>query len=93
MRFMVEWSIPPENYSAAMDAFLAAGAPMPQGLKSLGRWHAPGSCRGWLLCETESLGTLYEHMAEWASLLNLEVTPVVDDEEAGASATRARNNR
>ena len=56
MRFMVEWSIGPENESAAMDAFLEGGAPMSRGLKLLGRWNAPGSCRGWLLCETEDVG-------------------------------------
>jgi hypothetical protein len=93
MRFMVEWSIPPENYARAMDAFLDRGAPMSPGLKSIGRWHAPGSCRGWLLCEADDLGAVYEHICEWAPLLDLEVTPVSSDEEAASAATRARENR
>jgi len=93
MRFMIEWSIPPENYAHAMDAFLDRGTPMSPGLKSLGRWHAPGSRRDWLLCEAEDRGAVYEHASEWAPLLGLEVTPVLSDEEAAAAATRARNNR
>ena len=53
MKYMLCWSILPENYNAAVDAFLERGAPMPEGLTSLGRWHATGSTRGWLLCEAE----------------------------------------
>lgn len=37
MKYMLSWTIPPENYSAAVDAFLESGAPMPEGLTSLGR--------------------------------------------------------
>ena len=41
MKYMLCWSIQPESYNAALDAFLEGGAPMPEGLRSLGRWHAP----------------------------------------------------
>jgi hypothetical protein len=61
---------------------------MPDGLKALGRWHAPGSHHGWLLCETDDPVALAEHMAQWAAMLELEITPVVEDEEAASAATR-----
>ena len=90
MKYMVCWSISPENYTPAVDAFLEEGAPMPKGLVSLGRWHAPGSTRGWLLCETEDPVSLAEHMAEWNHLLSTEITPVLSDEEAAEAAKKAR---
>jgi hypothetical protein len=46
MKYLLCWSISPENYDVAVDAFLKGGAPMPEGLTALGRWHAPGSYRG-----------------------------------------------
>lgn len=90
MKFMLYWTIPAENYTAAVDAFLEAGAPMPKGLTSPGRWHQPGSTKGWLLCETDDLVALSEHVAEWAHLLKIEVSPVVDDTQAGQAAARVR---
>lgn len=90
MKFMLCWSIPPENYDAALDAFLESGAPMPEGLTALGRWHSPGSNKGWVLCETDNLIVLSQHIAEWTPLLNLEVTPVIGDEEAAEAARRVR---
>ena len=90
---MLCWSIPPEKYNAAVDAFLEAGAPMPNGLISLGRWHALGSTRGWLLCEADDPGAVAEHVAEWAGLLKIDVYPIIDDAGAGEAATRARTSQ
>ena len=90
MKYMLSWTIPPENYTDAVDAFLESGAPMPEGLTSLGRWHEPGSTKGWLLCETDNPVALAEHVAEWAHLLRIELSPIVDDSEAGQAASRVR---
>ncbi len=90
MKYMVCWTISPEHYGPAIDAFLEAGAPMPEGLVSLGRWHAPGSTKGWLLCETNDPVSLAEHMAEWNHLLSVEITPVLSDEEAAEAAKRSQ---
>ena len=87
---MLTWSIPTSSYDAAVDAFLAGGAPMPEGVTALGRWHAPGSYRGWLLCATDDLVALSQHVAEWAPMLVIDVTPVIEDEQAGAAAAKAR---
>jgi hypothetical protein len=88
MKFMVTWKIPPDSYKDAVEAFLRSGAPMPEGLTSLGRWHAPGSSYGWLLVETDDAVALAEHMAEWARLLELNISPVIEDEEAAKAASR-----
>lgn len=92
MKYMLCWSIAPENYNAALDAFLDGGAPMPAGLTSLGRWHALGSTRGWLLCEADDPVAVAHHVAQWAGLLNIEVQQVIDDAGAGEAGTRARSS-
>jgi hypothetical protein len=88
MKYMITWTIPPDTYTEAVEIFLSTGAPMSEGLTSLGRWHAPGSSYGWVLVETEDAVTLAQHMAEWANLLDLQVTPVIEDEEAAKAASK-----
>ena len=51
MKFMVTWTIAPENYKAAVKRFLKTGAPAPKGMKTIGRWHTAGSTRGFHLVE------------------------------------------
>lgn len=89
---MLCWSIPPENFNAALDAFLEKGAPMPPGLNSLGRWHAPESTRGWLPCEAEDPVAVAHHVGEWAGLLNIEVYPVMDNAGAGGAAAKVKGS-
>jgi Protein of unknown function (DUF3303) len=87
MKYMVKWTVPPGNYKTAIKRFLKAGGPTPKGLKTIGRWHAPGSMIGWHVVEgTEA--ALAENSANWADLLELEVTPVVEDDLAGAVAKK-----
>ena len=88
MKYMIAWKIPPGCHKPAAESFLSSGAPMPPGLKSLGRWHAPGSAYGWLLVEGDDAVALAEHVAQWANLLELQVTPVIEDDEAASGMSR-----
>lgn len=68
-------------------AFLEGGAPMPEGLTAIGRYHMPGSHKGWLVCE----GTpeaLTEHLQYCGGLLDFDVHPVVPDEVTGAAIAK-----
>jgi hypothetical protein len=81
MKFMVAWKISPECYKAAAERFLQTGAPDPEGLKTIGRWHAPGSACGWHAVEGD-VSALAELSATWGDLLELQITPVIEDAEA-----------
>ena len=87
MKHMITWTIPPENYKAAVKRFLKSGGPATKGMKSLGRWHAAGSTRGFHLVEGTD-AAIAEHNAEWADLLTMEVMPVIEDDVAGAVAAK-----
>jgi hypothetical protein len=87
MKVMVVWRTVPGKYRTALEAFLRAGGPVPPGAKTIGRWHTPGSTLGWHLIDGE-LTAVGQHVAEWADLLECEVYPVMEDEEA---ATAAKN--
>jgi hypothetical protein len=85
MKFMLSWRIAPGNHKPAAEGFMKTRAPMPAGLRLVGRWHAPGSVQGWALVEADDARAVYHHVAEWANLLSFDVTPVVEDPEAGES--------
>jgi hypothetical protein len=87
MKYMVKWTVSPANYKAAVKRFLKTGGPTPKGLKSIGRWHAPGSTTGWHVVEGTD-AALAENSANWADLLDLEVTPVVEDDVAAEAAKK-----
>lgn len=89
MKCMISWKIAPGHHKAAGEAFLKGGAPMPAGLTMLGRWHGPGSVCGWALAEVKDPKAIYEHIAEWANLLEFQVTPVVEDAEAAQALAKA----
>ena len=87
MQFMITWKLPPAFYKQALARFLETGAAPPEGLKSLGRWHAAGSTSGFHLVEgTEA--ALMESLAIWADLMEVHAVPVVDDATAGAIAAK-----
>ena len=89
---MMEWSIKTGFAEKAVNKFLSTGAPLPEGSKQVGRYHAPGSCNGWLLVETDNPVTVYTHASEWAEFLNWKTTPVLTDEQAGAGSKKAWPN-
>jgi hypothetical protein len=87
MKFMVAWKIPTGCYKAAVDRFLSTGAPNPAGLKTVGRWHAPGSSCGWHVVEGEATAVA-ELEGVWGDLLEVQVTPVIEDAEAASSLAK-----
>ena len=88
MLYMMTWKIMPGCYKAAVERFLETGAPLPEGMKMIGRWHAPGSSHGCLVIEGTA-EQAYEHAAEWSDLLEMVTTPVLEDADAGAVAAKA----
>ena len=89
MKYMVCWTIRTEHYQAAAADFLASGAPAPEGLTMHGRWHVPGSRRGFALVEGDDAAVV-QHAADWGHLLEIEMLPVVDDETAATGIARSR---
>ena len=85
MKFMVAWKIPPGCYKAAIERFLNTGAPDPTGVRTIGRWHAPGSSTGWHVVEGDAAGVA-ELEAVWGDLL--ELPPRARGGDVGGHGTR-----
>ena len=88
VKYMISWKIAPGHHKPAAEAFLKGGAPMPKGLSLIGRWHAPGSAYGWAVVEGRDPTALAQHIAEWANLLEFQITPVIQDADAAKAISR-----
>ena len=82
MRFMLsfKWRSGP----AALEAiarFAKTGGRTPDGAKLIGRWTRADFNGGFDLIETDDPRALTQFAVGWADLCELEVTPVVSDDE------------
>ena len=84
MKVMSTWSVRPGKVSEVVARFLTTGAPGPKGVKLIGRWHKADMSGGFTLVESDDPKALYEGSAEWADLIEIHGSVVVDDAEAGA---------
>lgn len=82
MTFMVTWSTAPENMKATINRF-AEGDNTPEGIKQIGRWHEVGTGRGFRVIEAPDLVTVTKTTLLWSDLMDIEIVPVVNDEELG----------
>ena len=85
MKFMGSWKLATGDQAEAARRFLAGGAPAPDGVTILGRWHGMGSKVGFVLFETDDLTALSSHTVKWGDVLDLTVVPVLEDADAGAA--------
>jgi hypothetical protein len=81
MKFMITYSIDPDHDRAAKGRFLKTGAPPPNGLKMMGRWHT--GTHGYILAETSDAKAIFEWISQWSDLLRFTAEPVVEDADAG----------
>ena len=88
MKVMVTWRTRPGLYKKAVEQFLNTGGKPPKGVKTVGRWHVPGSILGWHLLETDNLTGIAQHAAEWADVIDLEIHAVIEDGPAAEAAKR-----
>ena len=81
MRFMLTFAIKPEarGRDEAIARFKATGGQPPKGAKLLGRWTAADFSGGFDLLETDDPQGLAEFALMWSDLMELSITPVVED--------------
>jgi hypothetical protein len=82
MKYISHWKLPPSTIEAAIKKFLETGGVPPAGVKMLGRWHGMNG-QGFAIFESDDPKAMYEWYTQWAVVMELTITPCVEDAEAG----------
>ena len=95
MKFLLTWSSAPatrhetyETFAKMSDDDDAADHP---GVTLVGRWHDVAAGSGALICESDDISAVQSWALNWNGVLNMDVTPVVDDNEAKTMLKRKWN--
>ncbi len=81
MKFHVTYDYAPDDREVVLARFKETGAPPPDGVKMVGRWHSAEGNRGFLLAEADDVKAMAAWTYEWSDLLSFEIAPVLDDDE------------
>jgi hypothetical protein len=90
MKFMVNWSVDQDKWlpileqrgSMTADQHVDAGP----GVSIVGQWQDTGRRTGVAIIEASDLSALSTHLGQWNPHMDMDVTPVLDDEEAAVVA-------
>lgn len=81
MLFHIEYEFLAEVRKDAQDRFQETGAPPPEGVTMLGRWHTVQGRKGFMIAESDDPVALGKWTQQWTDLLTFQITPVVTDEQ------------
>lgn len=89
MKFLVTWRIHDEQRGEALKAFSGMTAEDDQAdlgdsVRLIGRWHDLVAFTGTAVCESDSMAAVSQWLLNWNSILDADITPVLDDAEARA---------
>jgi hypothetical protein len=83
MKFMLTFTMQPDKRNEAIARFMKTGGHPPQGAKLLGRWTRADFSQGYDLLESNDATPLTEFALQWSDLMQLEIVPVLEDQELG----------
>jgi Protein of unknown function (DUF3303) len=99
MKFRVNWSIQQDKWLPVMKRWSSMSPQersnnIPAGAKLLGRWHDMTGRTGVVIIDSDDLAAVHRWLGQWNPYLDVDLTPVVDDEESAAIARQivADNN-
>lgn len=84
MKYLVQWHVSdPSLMRTTAERFLKTGALPPEGATMLGRWFGLNGS-GCSVIEAADAKPVFELITDWQEYLEIEATPVLEDEEFGA---------
>jgi hypothetical protein len=89
MKFLVTWRIHEDKRHDALKAFSQMTAEddradMGDGVRLIGRWHDVVGFTGVAIAESDDAQAISNWLLNWNAILDVDVTPVLDDEETRA---------
>jgi hypothetical protein len=90
MKFKVAWAIDQDKWLPVLEIWSSMTpeqrADAGEGATIIGRWHDLAARTGVAIIEAENAAALARYLTMWNPYMELDVAPVVDDEESAALA-------
>ena len=90
MKFMVNWSVDQDRWIPVLEKWTSMSpqerADAGEGAKIIGRWHDLSSRTGVAIMEADDAAAIFRYLGQWNPHMDLDVSPVLDDEESAAAA-------
>ena len=90
MKFMATWSVGQDNWLPILEKWSgmtpSERADAGPGVSIVGRWHDTAGRRGVAIFEATDLTALNTYLGQWNPYMDIDVAPVLDDEESAAVA-------
>ena len=81
MKFMLSYRFESATRDEAIARFKATGGRTPKGAQLLGRWTTADLHGGFALLESYDIKALVEFTLGWSDLMELEIVPLIEDDE------------
>ena len=91
MKFILTFTLPPKTRDEAIARFRETGGQPPPAVTRLGRWTQVDLCGGFVLLESADPQALAAFAHGWSDVLELTLTPVLEDQELSEVLQRARH--
>ena len=83
-RYMCTFTATPNNRNEVLKRFTSGtGVDPPEGASLVGRFIEIGAVQGWVVVETDDPTIIGDWVLGWNDIMDVTVTPVMGDEEAG----------
>jgi hypothetical protein len=85
---MINWNIHEDKWLPILKKWTSMSpqerANAGDGVKIVGRWHDIAGRTGVLIVESNDLAAVQRYIGQWNPHMDIDLTPVVDDEESAA---------
>ena len=93
MKFMVTWKVHPHKREEIMKLWCSLTpeerADTGPDVKMIGRWHNEAEMTGVAILESDSAAALSGYLLQWNRWMDMDIAPVLDDEESAEVGRQA----
>ena len=93
MKFMLTYKFDPQTRDETIARFQSTGGETPLGVQLVSRWTSADLNGGFAILESYDIKALVEFTLDWSDLMELEIVPLIDDDDVREVLTRREARR
>lgn len=81
MKYMLTWTVKPENQPESIQRWKKMGANPPEGIEVVSHYWNVNHLSGWAVFQAPNHASIAKWLVDWTDLNVNSVTPIIDDKE------------